>query len=188
MIDANYTPEEMALLVEAAEHFHRYGHDYSGSYFTLVDTERLVATCGRLLDAYRNAEDGKEEAAPIHLRRLEGGFHLQADDAFVDLTDAGLREFLHQARYRTVPYSEDGASEIRYKCVARDDVDYKRVALITAVIAKSWPVEILRELAERGCSDEPTDERAETERAFAELARFDLGQLQEQVRRLKEGE
>ncbi|WP_158817164.1 hypothetical protein [Methylocapsa sp. S129] len=153
------------MLVEAAEHFHRYGRDYFGSYFFGVDTAALVVMCGHFLDAYRAVDERRPEAAPVCISRIESGFHLVADDGLSDLTDSGLRELAHSAEA---------------------EGDLKRHAMLTAMIAKSWPVEILRESAERGCSDEPTDEeRAETQRAFAELARLDIGQLQEQVRRLK---
>jgi hypothetical protein len=117
MMDVTYTREEMDLLVEAATHFHKYGHHYSGSYFETVDTAAFVAVCARFLEAYGQASDAEpqrptQEHGWVRIRRAGAGFHLQADNALLDLTDAGL-------------------SSMRY-----DVTDPKRKAFITSVIDK----------------------------------------------------
>lgn len=133
-MDVTYTQEEMNLLTEAAEHFHKNGHLYSGSYFTTVNIPAFVSVCGRFLEARRNASDAEPERPTqehgwVRIRKVGDDFHLQADDALLDLTDAGLSSF-------------------RY-----DTADLGRKALITAMIDKSWPEAIRQEAAQLGLQD-----------------------------------
>jgi hypothetical protein len=201
MIDVVYTSEEMALLIEAAEHFHRYGRGYSGSYFEGVDTAALAETCGDLLVAWRAAASPSKRSwfgwivAPlsklrkrpaVRVDRVDGGFHVVADDRFVDLTSSGLFQLRHTTKYELVSYYENGSPEVQYRYDDRAEVDHDRVALITAVIAKSWPDRT------KGASDdfelaEPTDqERAETREAFAQLDRLvDVDVVRRQVEQLE---
>jgi hypothetical protein len=134
MMDVTYTQEEMNLLTEAAEHFHKNGHLYSGSYFTTVNIPAFVSVCGRFLDALKNASDAEPERPTqehgwVRIRKVGDGFHLQADDALLDLTDAGLRS------------------------LGYDTTDMERKALITVVIAKSWPESIRQAAAQLGLQD-----------------------------------
>ena len=134
MMDATYTQEEMNLLTEAAEHFHQYGHLYSGSYFTTVNIPAFVRVCGRFLEALKNASDAEPERPTqehgwVRIRKVGDDFHLQADNALLDLTDSGLMS-------------------LRY-----DTADMRRKALITAVIDKSWPESIRQEAALLGLQD-----------------------------------
>ena len=202
MIDVVYTPEEMALLLEAAEHFHRHGRDYSGSYFEGVDTAVLVETCGDLLEAWRLAT---APAKPSWLRiaatlarlrkrpavrvdRVEYGYHVLAEDRLVDLTFSGLSELRHQTKYELVSYSVNGSPEVRHRYVGRAEVDEARVALIGAVITKSWP-DRAKDSADDFKLPEPTDrERAETKEALAQLDRLvDDDVLRRQVEQLEGG-
>jgi hypothetical protein len=202
MIDVVYTPEEMALLLEAAEHFHRHGRDYSGSYFEGVDTAVLVETCGDLLEAWRLAT---APAKPSWLRiaatlarlrkrpavrvdRVECGYHVLAEDRLLDLTFSGLSELRHQTKYELASYSENGSPGVRRRYVGRAEVDEARVALIGAVMTKSWP-DRAKDSADDFELPEPTArERAETKEALAQLDRLvDDDVVRRQIEQLEGG-
>ena len=119
-MDVIYTREEMAFLVEAAEHFRDNAYLYRGSYFEAINPATFVPVCTRLLEAYARASEVElperptQEAGWVRIRKLGDAFHVQADDALSDLTNVAIMEFRHHA-------------------------DPQRAALITAIIAKSCP-------------------------------------------------
>ena len=132
MMDVIYTPKEMNLLVEAAEHFRENGSSYSGSYFELVNQATFVPSCIHFLEAYHRASDTDLPERPtqqpgwVRIRKVGAGFHLQADDALADLTCVALMELRHNV------------------------TDQERIALITSIIEKSWPKDSSPEQARLG--------------------------------------
>ena len=111
-----------------------------------------------------------------------------AEDRLVDLTFSGLSELRHQTKYELVSYSVNGSPEVRHRYVGRAEVDEARVALIGAVITKSWP-DRAKDSADDFKLPEPTDrERAETKEALAQLDRLvDDDVVRRQVEQLEGG-